>query len=718
MQFLDGVDNQGRTKRRRKVTNHFEFDSIQNEEQRLYQQALKNSTIDHFKQDLEIREAPTYYPSITEFKDPLQYIRSISAEASQYGICKIVPPAEWEPPCQVSMDDPRRFPTKRQEINILQQGKGFDEGKVYNIAEYKAMADAFYDKWMEQHYGEKPAGLAETAAVVKRDRDDSFDGVTEGKSADGKPNFIDLSDSGADDTTGESTAREAPPAPAAAVAQSPPVVGAAEGKKESEVLKGKSTASRRTQLCRDYWEMVAGGSGIQKRAIVDYANDIDTTKYTSGFPLKHINTNGSVPLEAINIEDVKGEPALTAEEVVAANAAAVASSLAQAKEASAQGLRSSELDKRGVETPDCQDMFSNDYYRRTGWNLVNMASSHGSVLQHLHTSINGINVPWLYIGMLFSSFCWHNEDNYLYSINYNHFGDCKQWYGVPGHQAKAFEKVSKNFLLESFKESPDLLHHMTTQISPELLVKNNIAVCKAIQTPRTFVVTFPKAFHAGFSYGFNVGEAVNFATPDWFKQGTEADERYRYFGRSSVFSHQRLLFTLLHHNTPLMRHLNEQGYDINSREVESMLSGDLDSVHYHISLLAEIRKVLQEELIARPAIVQKGVRDTSGLIKMPPNNFTCIDDISSNYDDLRSCHVCKHICLLTAVACECDRNIVSCMRHYQLTCKCPTEKRYMLGWMPSDELANLDVRLSSLQSLLERRATEIQAQARTSAIPA
>ena len=35
--------------------------------------------------------------------------------------------------------------------------------------------------------------------------------------------------------------------------------------------------------------------------------------------------------------------------------------------------------------------------------------------------------------------------------------------------------MTKSFLLESFKESPDLLHHMTTQISPELLIKNNIA---------------------------------------------------------------------------------------------------------------------------------------------------------------------------------------------------------------------------------------------------
>ena len=50
-----------------------------------------------------------------------------------------------------------------------------------------------------------------------------------------------------------------------------------------------------------------------------------------------------------------------------------------------------------------------------------------SVLRRIQTPINGINVPWLYMGMLFSSFCWHNEDNYLYSINYHHFGAVKQW---------------------------------------------------------------------------------------------------------------------------------------------------------------------------------------------------------------------------------------------------------------------------------------------------
>lgn len=37
-------------------------------------------------------EAPVYRPTPQEFEDPMAYIQSISAEASKFGICKIVPP--------------------------------------------------------------------------------------------------------------------------------------------------------------------------------------------------------------------------------------------------------------------------------------------------------------------------------------------------------------------------------------------------------------------------------------------------------------------------------------------------------------------------------------------------------------------------------------------------------------------------------------------------
>lgn len=56
-----------------------------------------------------------------------------------------------------------------------------------------------------------------------------------------------------------------------------------------------------------------------------------------------------------------------------------------------------------------------DQYVVSGWNLNNLARLPGSVLSFESGDISGVLVPWLYIGMCFSSFCWvrssiHNYD--------------------------------------------------------------------------------------------------------------------------------------------------------------------------------------------------------------------------------------------------------------------------------------------------------------------
>jgi histone demethylase JARID1 len=105
----------------------------------------------------------------------------------------------------------------------------------------------------------------------------------------------------------------------------------------------------------------------------------------------------------------------------------------------------------------------------------------------------------MYYGSLFTTFCWHNEDNYLYSINYHHKGAPKQWYGVPGTQkdADGLEKVFKSYLSSKMRDIPDLLHHITTQFSPRLLQNANVPIYKLLQHEGEYVVTFPRAFHGG-----------------------------------------------------------------------------------------------------------------------------------------------------------------------------------------------------------------------------
>lgn len=49
---------------------------------------------------------------------------------------------------------------------------------------------------------------------------------------------------------------------------------------------------------------------------------------------------------------------------------------------------------------------NSDPYVMSGWNLNNFPRLPGSVLCFEESDISGVLVPWLYVGMCFSSFCW------------------------------------------------------------------------------------------------------------------------------------------------------------------------------------------------------------------------------------------------------------------------------------------------------------------------
>ncbi|KAL5724878.1 hypothetical protein ACHQM5_008087 [Ranunculus cassubicifolius] len=189
-----------------------------------------------------------------------------------------------------------------------------------------------------------------------------------------------------------------------------------------------------------------------------------------------------------------------------------------------------------------------DQLGKSKWNLKTLSRLPKSVLRLLGNAIPGVTDPMLYIGMLFSMFAWHVEDHYLYSINYHHCGASKTWYGIPGHAALDFERVVREQVYTTDILSTDgedgafdILLGKTTIFPPNVLLKHGVPVYKAVQKPGEFVITFPRAYHAGFSHGFNCGEAVNFAIGDWFPLGAIASQRYSLLNRAPLLPHEELL---------------------------------------------------------------------------------------------------------------------------------------------------------------------------------
>ncbi|XP_030640347.1 lysine-specific demethylase 5C [Chanos chanos] len=308
-------------------------------------------------------------------------------------------------------------------------------------------------------------------------------------------------------------------------------------------------------------------------------------------------------------------------------------------------------------------------YARSGWNLNVMPVLEQSVLCHINADISGMKVPWLYVGMVFSAFCWHIEDHWSYSINYLHWGEPKTWYGVPSSAAEHLEEVMKKLTPELFEFQPDLLHQLVTIMNPNILMAHGVPVVRTNQCAGEFVITFPRAYHSGFNQGYNFAEAVNFCTADWLPTGRSCIEHYRRLRRYCVFSHEEL--------TCKMAACPEK-LDLNLAA----------ATHREMFI------IVQEERKLRKGLLERGITEAER------EAFELLPD------DERQCDKCKTTCFLSALACSnCTERLV-CLYHTQDLCSCPTEKLYLRYRYTLDELLamlhRLKVRAESFDSWASR----------------
>lgn len=82
-----------------------------------------------------------------------------------------------------------------------------------------------------------------------------------------------------------------------------------------------------------------------------------------------------------------------------------------------------------------------------------------------------------------------------------HWGETKTWYGVPGDDAELFEDAIRKEAPDLFEAQPDLLFQLVTLLSPKRLTDAGVRVYACNQRAGEFVITYPKAYHAGFNHG-------------------------------------------------------------------------------------------------------------------------------------------------------------------------------------------------------------------------
>ncbi|KAM1231012.1 hypothetical protein ACFX2G_041998 [Malus domestica] len=465
--------------------------------------------------------APVFRPTHTEFADPIAYISKIEKEASGFGICKIIPPL------------PK--PSKRYVFSNLNKSllKCPELGSDVNYLE-----------------GCSPMSTG------------SGDGGNDGEAR-------------AVFTTRHQELGQSVKKVKGAVVQNPPSGVDKQVWQSGEIytleqFETKSRAFARSMLgsIKEVTPLVIEEmfwkAASEKPIYIEYANDVPGSAFeepVGQFRSSHRRRRKRNSYQRRNeISDSKKGEIISIsernshiEEVKNATHMNVSDTCSEAsKSSTAPEILSADetpQSSRQKNPNSCCDMEGTAGWKLSNspWNLQVIARSPGSLTRFMPDDIPGVTSPMVYIGMLFSWFAWHVEDHELHSMNFLHTGSSKTWYSVPGDYAFDFEELIRT---EAFGSNLDrlaalsLLGNKTTLISPEAVVAAGIPCCRLIQNSGEFVVTFPRAYHVGFSHGFNCGEAANFGTPQWLKVAKEAAVRRAAMNYLPMLSHQQLLYLL------------------------------------------------------------------------------------------------------------------------------------------------------------------------------
>ncbi|KAG1292260.1 hypothetical protein G6F66_007116 [Rhizopus arrhizus] len=608
-----------------------------------------------------LTEAPTFYPTKEEFKDPLSYVQKISAEGAKYGIAKIIPPRDYKPEFCLNTEN-FRFKTRLQKLNSMEGETRANVNYLEQLTKYHILTGKPVVRVPQ--LDKRPIDLYRLKNEVA-----SRGGIQVVTKQKKWAEIGRIMGFGRKNCTSMSNALKS----AYHKIILPYEIWYAQHKEQADNLLKQNDVSYMNDDNNDTCEICHRTEDEENLLLCDGCNR-GYHLYCLKPPLSGVPKNDWYCLQCLAAVgkdygfEEGSEYSLTEFKKVCDKF--------KKEWFSKEGISEHEVTEeecenefwRLVNNPyeTCEVEYGADLHSTQHgsgfrgpeqmhhctfdpWNLNIIPVCPQSLFTHVNTEISGMMVPWLYIGMCFSAFCWHNEDHYTYSINYMHWGETKTWYGVPGSDTAKFEAAMKKAVPDLFEQQPDLLFQLVTMLSPETLLKEGVSVYAVDQRPGQFVITFPKAYHSGFNHGFNFCEAANFAPPDWVDYGLECVKRYKEFRRQPCFSHDELLVTAA-------QNLNAT----HKLDLEWLKRAVLD--------------MQQRELTDRNSIRHRKLKEV-----------TLSED--SIQEELQ-CDFCHCYTYLSYIGCTCTDK-VSCADHSSDLCNCPNSSKTLYLRYNDEQLEEL-----------------------------
>lgn len=279
-------------------------------------------------------------------------------------------------------------------------------------------------------------------------------------------------------------------------------------------------------------------------------------------------------------------------------------------------------------------------FSKHGWNLTVLPNNSGSILRHLG-AVPGVTIPWLNIGMVFSTSCWSRDQNRLPYIDYLHTGADCIWYSIPAEEKAKLDKVVHTLLQANGTPGLEMLEK-NIMISPEVLSREGIKVYRTVQRSGQFVVCFPGAFVSKVCCGYSVSETVYFATPHWMNLGYQAAKDLKCRRIAKPFSMEKLLYQIAtaeskRDNGLLLTTISALLKDL--RNIEMRQRQEL----YKAGLLSSARYGTHDSSLG-PGEARK----------KPRGKWLALESSE------RRCQICQHLCYLSMVVQETD-NVVFCL---------------------------------------------------------